>query len=314
MEKKSFYFCSLLVVLNIFWLYMILKSKKVQTEEPIYINDNISHYIGLTRDFFRYECKNIKRIGGRAEFVNNAPDALWRIDGAWFTCFDQRVAPSKYECNVLSYGINHDYTFDEAMNRNYGCLVHSFDPFIEDNFFKGLRNENTLSDVTLKVNSKWFFHRIGVKSEKNLDNFQNLKISSMIGLMDTLRYTNLINTQIDIFKIDIEGAELHVFEELDIDYACMYFKQILMETHLPHVEKIWKALRRLEKCFLLFLRNTRFYKEREIKNRKGNTGHMTEFQGQYDFTFKTSFFRDEIFTVNYLFSIGELHFVNKNFL
>lgn len=36
-----------------------------------------------TRDFIRYECQNIKRLGGLREYQRNAPDPLYRIDGAW---------------------------------------------------------------------------------------------------------------------------------------------------------------------------------------------------------------------------------------
>jgi hypothetical protein len=125
-----------------------------------------------------------------------------------------------------------------------------------------------------------------------MSDFDKLQIADILGLNDILRYNKLIDKQIDV------------------DYACKYFKQVLVETRSPNVQQIWAELRRLEKCFLLFLRHTRFYLGYEF----ANTGHMTEFQAKSEFTFKTSFFRDEIFTINYLFSIGELHFVNKSYL
>jgi len=68
-------------------------------------------------------------------------------------------------------------------------------------------------------------------------------------------------------------------------------------------------MRKLEKCFLLFLRNTRFY----LGEGFGPTGYMTEFQLKSQFVFKTSYFQDEYFIANYIFSMSELHFVNKFF-
>ena len=36
-----------------------------------------------TRDFIRHDCKLMRRIGGYESFRKNAPDPLYRIDGAW---------------------------------------------------------------------------------------------------------------------------------------------------------------------------------------------------------------------------------------
>ena len=111
-----------------------------------------------TRDFMRYECTTMKRIGGN---IQNTPHPLYRIDGAWFICLDGELAPKKYDCNVLSFGINNDYSFDLEINRDFGCSVFSFDPKIEADIFSKIRssNKNFAKSVEIKVNPKWSFYK-----------------------------------------------------------------------------------------------------------------------------------------------------------
>lgn len=111
-----------------------------------------------TRDFMRYECTMMKRIGGN---IQNSPHPLYRIDGAWFICLDGQLGPKKDECNVLSFGINNDYSFDLEMNRDFGCSVFSFDPIVEADIFSKIRssNNNLAQSVQIKVNPKWTFYK-----------------------------------------------------------------------------------------------------------------------------------------------------------
>ena len=113
--------------------------------------------------------------------------------------------------------------------------------------------------------------------------------------------------------MDIEGAEWNVIQQMDIDYVCKYFKQMVFATHHrghPHqnAENL-KTVRRLESCFLLFRRDTRFYAHAEYTD----LGWLTEFQHDVKINVR-SYGRDGAELAAYLFSIGELYFVNKNFL
>lgn len=114
-----------------------------------------------TRDFMRYECKNMKRIGGPAGYIKNSPHPLYRIDGAWFMCLDEQLDLKKDDCNILSFGINNDYSFDEIMNKEFGCHVFSFDPQIEAQLFSSIRaaNKDLSQSVEIKVNPKWSFYK-----------------------------------------------------------------------------------------------------------------------------------------------------------
>ena len=77
---------------------------------------------------------------------------------------------------------------------NYKCHVESFDPFIEADIFKAIRDKDPslASAVTLNIESKWSFHRIGVVG--NDSEVSNLnKISGMGTLKQILGYTKLTN-------------------------------------------------------------------------------------------------------------------------
>lgn len=114
-----------------------------------------------TRDYVRYTCEQQVRIGGSVEHVKNSPHLLYRIDGAWFICLDGHLAPRNGTCNVISFGINDDFTFDEIMNSKYDCRVFSFDPYHEDKFFQNIRSKNRSlnNSIEVPVNSKWSFYK-----------------------------------------------------------------------------------------------------------------------------------------------------------
>ncbi|RNA07952.1 methyltransferase 24 [Brachionus plicatilis] len=258
------------------------------------------------RDFMRYECRQRLRIGGEERFTVNAPDPLYRIDGAWFVCMDNHILPKKNECNVLSFGINIDPSFDMEMNKNFDCHVHSFDPLIEADFFKSIRNVNPkLSNgYVLNINKKWKFYSIGI-SDKSYGSMSDIAKGSFLSLGDILRLTGLDGKIIDIFKIDIEGDEKKVFHTLDVDYACKYFKQFMFETHKNFK---FKELAKFEKCFRMFHRDGRLFMKDFIDT---PTGTLTEFQNPGGFLLEIKDFRNEINLAEYLFpSVFKLTHLN----
>ena len=121
----------------------------------------------LTRDYIFHKCIERRRIGGQIKPENK----LERTEGAWFVCFDGNLAPIKNDCNILSFGINTDESFDYEMNKDYGCSVHSFDPFIEAVRFTNIRQSKKELQQSLKidVNNKWKFYSLGITgSKKNI--------------------------------------------------------------------------------------------------------------------------------------------------
>lgn len=109
-----------------------------------------------------------------------------------------------------------------------------------------------------------------------------------------------------MFKMDIEGEEVGVFKQLDMSYACKYFKQIVFETHKNFR---FKDLVKLEECFFMFYRHTRFFIH-DLYNQP--TGLLTEFQ-QKNFSLDISLFKNETYLAEYMFVNGEFYFANENF-
>ena len=248
------------ITLGCFFIYLVsLNCFFDKHNEPTLENDK---KLGIS-DFNRYDCKNKKRIGGQSEFILAANNPLWRIDGSWFLCFDESLAPNKNRCNVLSFGVNTDESFDLEMNEKHGCNVYSFDPLIECERFSKIRKSHPslTNSYKLKINDKWKFYRIGlVGSNKKVVN--QTKIGGMNSLENILKITHLKDKVVDVFKIDIEYGEFDLLTNLDIDYACKYFKQFMLETHPKSFRdtSFYYLLKRLDPCFLLFHRDTRFFK------------------------------------------------------
>ena len=104
-----------------------------------------------------------------------------------------------------------------------------------------------------------------------------------------------------------------------MNYACKYVKQFLLETHPPrghrknkilYDETFYKLLRSLEKCFLLFHRDTRFFIGDKFD---ASTGHITEFQNKAGFLLQIGYFKNEMDLANFMFNYGELYFINRYF-
>ena len=120
-QKKVALFIALCVCCFFLYSFQLIKESKYN-----FLIDDTPKIINL-RDFYGYECKNMMRMGGSEAAVKNAPNPLWRIDGAWFICLDASLNMEKNKkCNVLSFGINYDYSFDLHFIEKFGCTHINF--------------------------------------------------------------------------------------------------------------------------------------------------------------------------------------------
>lgn len=113
---------------------------------------------------------------------------------------------------------------------------------------------------------------------------------------------------IDVFKLDAEGAEwesLPYIFDTNPGLLCDYVKQIAVETHswLYNHTLNYQVVSRLEKCFRLFRRDQRFY----------ISLGPTEWQMD-SFNLDLKKYKDEVDLAKWLFTYGELYFVNIKFL
>ncbi|KAK3800454.1 hypothetical protein RRG08_004866 [Elysia crispata] len=154
----------------------------------------------------RYKCKNLKNFGN------------------WAACMDHpfTVTPP---CIVYSFGIAFDFSFDDAMAK-HGCQVYSFDPSMGKPDYQRSKNS-------------WFYN-LGLSSY-NTDKHrapvdgryvkkpQIWKLRTLTSIKKMLGHTG---KAIDVLKIDIEGFEWKVLDNLMETGELKLLRQFLLEFHL----------------------------------------------------------------------------------
>uniref|UniRef100_A0AC35FSE3 Methyltransferase domain-containing protein n=1 Tax=Panagrolaimus sp. PS1159 TaxID=55785 RepID=A0AC35FSE3_9BILA len=155
-------------------------------------NDYSVLYNTLVPEVF---CRNLVRIG----FIG---------DGGKWICNPLNVQ-SSHECVVYSLGIRDDPSFEEEFQRFTGnkCLLRSFD--------KDAQNSSTIQRISA-ANGKFMKALIAGKTNELMNHFTFKDIMNRFG-----------DKRVDILKIDIEGAEFDIQDELISVPIC----QILIEIH-----------------------------------------------------------------------------------
>ncbi|XP_048739266.2 uncharacterized protein LOC125653733 isoform X1 [Ostrea edulis] len=137
------------------------------------------------------------------------------VDGGWDICHDVRFRPGS-TCIVYSFGIDYDFSFDEDMEKTYGCDVFSFDPSMN-------MDDHKHSDHIR-------FYRVGL-GDKNKDIWvggKKWKIETLKTIQEKLGHTN---KRIDMLKIDIEGNEIAALPEMVESGALKNVAQLCLELH-----------------------------------------------------------------------------------
>lgn len=123
---------------------------------------------------------------------------------------------------VYSVGVGEDISFDLALIRERGCLVHAFDPtpraceyvrrypWLPEEFVfhpVGLWNKDGTAQFYAPRNPNHVSHSIGNIQETH--RFFTATVRRLSSLMQELKHTRL-----DLLKMDIEGAECAVLEDM----------------------------------------------------------------------------------------------------
>lgn len=165
---------------------------------------------------------------------------------------------------VYSIGVGNDITFDLSLIRQYGVIVHAFDPTPRSILWI---NEQVLPD-------EFLFHPIGIAdfdgtalfhppSNPNFVSYAIINQENLVGVSDidqqiveapVRRLKTIMNElgheKIDLLKMDIEGAEYGVIE--DLLGQSLHIRQILVEFHHRHfsggVQKTRDAIYALNKA------------------------------------------------------------------
>ncbi|XP_041358400.1 methyltransferase-like protein 24 [Gigantopelta aegis] len=147
------------------------------------------------------KCNNIVRQGRNG-------------DGGWDVCMDPPYELKK-PCLVYSFGINNDWSFDDAVSRNIGCEIHAFDP-------------------SMNVNDHFrqpsiYFHATGLDgSDAKSQNHPTWKMGRLQTIIKKLGHTN---STIDLIKIDIEESEWSAFPDMVLSNSLNRVKQFCFEIH-----------------------------------------------------------------------------------
>jgi len=162
--------------------------------------------------------------------------------GGYFICPDN----ISKESIVYSFGVGEDISFDKEMIRQFGCTVCAFDPtpksiewlnkqdlpqnFIFFNY--GLAQYDGVIKFYPPDNTDHISHTIVYK-----ETTKNKAIEVEVRKLTTLLKLSE-HRKIDILKLDIEGAEYEVIE--DIINSDIEIEQILIEFHhrFPNLGKI----------------------------------------------------------------------------
>lgn len=159
------------------------------------------------------------------------------VDGQKAVCLDPAVRPEMAsggwppvtnrklsECLVYSFGVNNEWTFDEAM-QNFGCRVYAFDPSMD------VANHNHTPKIHFY--NLGLSHRDHIRFDDDRDPSKKTSNWTMKSL-DSI-YNNLLGHEgkiIDYLKIDIEGDEWTVLPQLIISGMLNKVRQLSVEIHL----------------------------------------------------------------------------------
>lgn len=116
---------------------------------------------------------------------------------------------------MYSFGIRRDFSFDDSIARTFGCEVHSFDPG------DGQPDHRHSANV--------WFHEVGIGDHNDDDINSKRKIRTL----GTIRRAfGDDERQLDILKIDTEGAEWSSLAEMVRTDSINDVKQLLVEFHV----------------------------------------------------------------------------------
>jgi len=135
------------------------------------------------------------------------------LDGGWDMCLVPPYNPGS-SCLVYSFGINNDFSFDDAIAKKFQCTIRSFDPSMKVGEHK--RGEHIS------------FYKIGLDGR----NYVNEKNWNMLTLSSILQKFGESNSTIDYLKIDIENSEWASIDSMISTGILSRVRQLALEIHV----------------------------------------------------------------------------------
>jgi len=134
-------------------------------------------------------------------------------DGGWDMCIAGPYHP-KQPCLVYSFGINNDFSFDDAVGNTFGCTVRSFDP--------------SMKTKDHQRNAHVWFYQIGIGGKDALasNGWQIKTLSSVVAQFNDSKKI------IDYLKMDVEESEYASLDEMLSSGILSQVKQLALELHI----------------------------------------------------------------------------------
>ena len=202
----------------------------------------------------RIRCARGEDIHGRPS-IRRAEVGLGSGDGRWVISPD-RFGPDSI---VYSFGIGRNITFDLALIRRFGCKVHAFDPTplanewlqsqnLPDSFHVypwGLAAYDGSASFALPES-----HSVSFVMATDVPSKSKSVAECQVRRLPTIR-ESLGHDHIDLLKIDIEGSEYDVLDDIVKESARI--QQLVVEFHhrwSRSPSRTVQAISRIEECGL----------------------------------------------------------------
>ncbi|XP_046332834.1 probable methyltransferase-like protein 24 isoform X1 [Haliotis rufescens] len=134
-------------------------------------------------------------------------------DGGWEVCDDEDFRPIT-PCLVYSFGINHDFSFDDDIAKNYRCQVLSFDP--------------SMKVKSHKRSPRVHFYKLGIAGSDKVVMKKGWELRSLSSFKRQFKHTERI---IDVLKMDVEGAEWSALPQMVSSGQLSRVRQLFVEFH-----------------------------------------------------------------------------------
>jgi FkbM family methyltransferase len=139
---------------------------------------------------------------------------------------------------IYSFGIGEDISFDKAVNEKHNCHIYAFDPtpksinwiksqalFDKFHFYEfGINKVSGFVDFYLPQNPEYVSGSIVTSNRLDLNTKISVEMKSLQNILLMLNHTH-----IDVLKMDIEGTEYDIID--DILNVNIPINQILIEFH-----------------------------------------------------------------------------------
>jgi len=203
----------------------------------------------------------------------DCPHSVERIghsgDGGKWVCGLKHLAKKQEPCVVYSYGVSYETSFEEEIASRTNCSIYLFDHTI---------NVGSIQ-LPKKFPKRVFIEKIGLGVNDT---------NTLRSIRSTMKKYN--HDFIDILKMDTEGSEFAVFENIQKDFpTALPFGQLQMEIHFPgdgqedFLTHYLTWLTHLEEMGLRAFRNEiNLFNAKLMKNRVPNLSEYSFINVKYD--------------------------------